>query len=212
MKHSLNFHTGDKHNWAHFVSSTCKSTSITSSAVWCTAWSKNMHFIKCQTFDVYNSSVKTRFQIPVKEKAVSHDSKEGELVLIGMRRDWNLICRKLLCAVHVPWENMTKHQMERWKKHELRLCKLADIIQSFCWRPNLCLTPVYTSYCISNLRASWLFFEEAVLKSHSIFPPKSKLYQLPWDVWFQTQGWSKSLAGDFTRSSLIWDKLSRIQV
>lgn len=109
-----------------------------------------------------------------------------------------------LCAL----KNMTK--TSEWKKHDLRLCNLADIIQSFCRGPNPCLMPVYTSYCISNLRLSWLVFEEAVLKSHSSLPlPNSKLFLLPWDVWFRTQSWSKSLADYFMRSLLIWDKGAR---
>lgn len=89
----------------------------------------------------------------------------------------NLICRELphyfiaSCALKKYDKNIRE-----WKKHDLRLCNLADIIQSFCWGPNSCLTPVYTSYCISNLGLGWLLFEEAVLKSHSSFPSQTANY------------------------------------
>ena len=128
----------------------------------------------------------------------------------------NLICTKLLCAALFHLLVCPKKydkKIREWKKHDLRHCNLADIIQSFCWGPNSCLTPVYTSYCISNLRLSWLVFEEAVLKSHSSFHSQTANYFYSRETCdFQTESWSKSLADYFMRSLLIWDKGSGIEV
>lgn len=68
----------------------------------------------------------------------------------------NPICGKRLCYfIYSEKKNWQKHQ--RMEKNDLRHRTLTDIIQSFCRGPNVCVTPVYTSYCRSNLRLSTLW-------------------------------------------------------
>lgn len=107
-------------------------------------------------------------------------SFEGKPVSNWGRRWAVTISAESCCALHYFISSCALKKYDKnirvWKKHDLRLRNLADIIKSFCLGSNSCLTPVYTSYCISNLRLSWLVFEEAVLKSHSSFHSQTANY------------------------------------